>query len=72
MDWLAYAAMAAGLLPLVFMAVGYLYVSFTNEKGGEADVHGQKGYDTQSSASRVGSIPQAGCGGEGADPPRKR
>ena len=28
MGWMAYAAMAAGLLPLVAMAIGYLYVSF--------------------------------------------
>jgi hypothetical protein len=28
MGWLVYAAMAAGLLPLVAMAIGYLYVSF--------------------------------------------
>ncbi len=35
MGWLVYAAMAAGLLPLLFMGVGYLFVSLrqSNEEG---------------------------------------
>ena len=31
MGWFAYAAMAAGLLPLGCMAVGYLYISLAKQ-----------------------------------------
>jgi hypothetical protein len=53
MDYFAYLAMAAALLPLIFMSVGYLYVS-SRKKKSEAASGIPRGIRSQDKADSQG------------------